>query len=105
METIRPNANGEFEFIDKDQGCFNLALGNMTMFQIGFIHDTDFFFIGVCGKGAYTFTHFAHWAYVAEKLKLMEGDARNLADFINTQIIVDEFEKQGYYDKSCCKKE
>ena len=104
MKTIRPNADGVFEFVDLQSGFCNVALGNMTMFQIGFIRTEQGFFIGIIGKGSYIFSSFAFWAYVAEKLKLGEADARNLADFINTQILVSGFEKQGIYNSECCTK-
>ena len=105
METIRPFDNGEFKYLDSTHGFINLALGNMSMFQVGFIRNEGSFFIGIMGKGAYTFSNFTHWSYVAEKIKLPEADARNLADFINTQVLASEgFDKQGFYDLSCCTK-
>jgi hypothetical protein len=103
METIRPFENKEFKYLDSTHGFVNIALGNGTMFQVGFIRNEGSFFIGIMGKGAYTFSHFAHWDYVANKLNLLEGDARNLADFINTQVLALEgFNKQGYYNLDCC---
>jgi hypothetical protein len=39
--------------------------------------------------------------YVAEKLRLREGDARNVADFIADQLCPSA-ERQGCYHESLC---
>lgn len=105
MQTIRPKKDGKFDVIAGMYDYFNLALGNSTMFRVGvLLTEEGGIFIGVEGKGAYTFGHFAHWTYVAEKLKLAEGDARNLADFINAQLHDEAFEIQGTYEANLCQK-
>jgi hypothetical protein len=41
------------------------------------------------------------WTYVAEKLRLREGDARNVADFIADQF-GPSAQRQGHYHQSLC---
>jgi hypothetical protein len=86
-----------------------ISLGNWTSFRVAmfYLHadQTGFglgisfpaLFVAVEGKGAYTFSSWAHWSYVAEKLDMMEGDARNMADLINAQLGASGAEEQGRY--------
>lgn len=84
MKPIRPISKGVFPSV-KD-GIHEVALGNMSQFRIAVMRSAPHLFIGIEGKGCYTFGPFiAHPAYVQEKLKIMEGDANNVADFINSQ--------------------
>jgi hypothetical protein len=63
---------------------------------------TDVLHVGVMGCGFYKFDSYAAAGYVEEKLGVSCGDAPNLADFINSQVLStwEEWEPQGRYDRS-----
>ena len=100
MESIRPRAGEHvseiWPMLVSLQGRpaiwhGEVNLGNGTAFTI-FMAWTDrdvddrVLFVGVEGHGAYSFSHFVHWTYAAEKLGLLQGDAANIADLINHQL-------------------
>ena len=58
--------------------------------------------VGVEGHGCYHFGHRVDWGYLGEKLKLLEGDAKNMSDLINHQW--DMLTKEGDYMPICCNK-
>ena len=88
MQPIRPTIKGRFPKLE--DGVHTVALGNMTQFEILKCGRGSAVFIGIIGKGCYSFTFNAHPSYVEEKLKVMGGDAENLCDFINCQLRPDE---------------
>ncbi len=100
MKVIRPTSTGVFPVLE--DGLHHVALGNMTQYEIAIIRSTQHLFIGIIGKKCYRFGPFrAHPSYVQEKLGLLEGDANNMADFINSQYgfsaTPGRIEYHGYY--------
>jgi hypothetical protein len=83
MNTIRATSPGSFPYLN--DGVHTVALGNMTQYEILIHRHRHSLWIGICGKGCYPFSHKAHPNYVQEKLKILEADANNVADFINCQ--------------------
>ena len=73
--------------IVKGGGVYAVELGNGTRLVVG-VYDSWF---GVQTThsigGFYQFTHWVSYGYLGEKLRLSQSDAKNLADFINTQIL------------------
>ncbi len=68
-----------------------VALGNGTAFKVFGAWCSDFgrgpvIAVGVEERGFFAFSHFVHYSYLMEKMKLLNGDASNLADWINTQL-------------------
>jgi len=87
VKAIRPTSKGVFPIVE--DGLHQVALGNATQFEIAIMRADRGLFIGIIGKKCYTFGPFkAHPAYVQEKLGVMEADANNIADFINSQYVV-----------------
>lgn len=101
MEPIRPILPGRFPRL-LDTMVHTVALGNMTSMQIFTWMDpkTAETYVGIVGMGFYKFTDYAHAGYVQDKLKLVPGDAGNVADFINSQLCIkwEDWEPQGRYD-------
>lgn len=97
-------------FVDEFGGRFSgeIALGNGTQFRIGCFFDAQrHFWVAIPGVGAWQFLagQRTTWQTVQEVLALEhEGDARNLADFINTQIDdgLDDNEYAGSYERRFC---
>jgi hypothetical protein len=83
---IRPSKTGVFPHLPT--GIHDVALANMTQFEIIVARcpDRGVIGIGVVGKGSYVFGHGPHPCYVQEKLRVLPGDAENIADFIGDQI-------------------
>ena len=82
----------------------SVALGNMTQFNVSLArvpNRSGWFAVGVEGHGFYIFNSWIHYAYAMEKLKLLNGDAMNLCDFLNTQGGWDE-KQQGHYREELC---
>ena len=98
----RPNRQGKFNIVSTPF-YGDVSLGNFTQYKVGIFRCANRrLFVGVEGNGAYTFEGWCHYGYVAEKLGLkFEGDARNMADFINCQLGI-EHKQQGTYDSSLC---
>lgn len=100
--TIRPNHQGLFPRLGL--GVHDVALGNGTQFRIGIVPSfAGSIMVGVIGRGCYEFTHHVHASYVAEKLNLMDGDAANMADFINDNLYQQSAyvsKRQGHYLES-----
>lgn len=96
--TIRANKDGRFPQVAP--GVYNVALGNMSQFRIAIIEDREEggLMFGVVGHGAYRFAVPPHPGYVKEKLKVMEGDANNLADFIGDQLGYERAKRFGTYE-------
>lgn len=105
--SIRPNSQGQFPQVNTPF-YGDVSLGNSTQYKIGIFRCVNGrLFVGVEGRGCYTFGNWCHYSYAAEKLNLkFEGDARNIADFINCQLGHPlEFEDrvcQGKYDDNMC---
>jgi len=106
---IRPTPTGRFPYLC--DGLYQVALGNMTQWEIAVLRLTGDFeshgnvVISVLGKGAWEFSIKAHPSYVQEKLggKAIEGDADNLADFINCQLgCHDDADPFGRYMERLC---
>lgn len=64
---------------------FSLELGNGTRFTVLVNVGPCGMFIAIEGHGAYTFCTKVSSGYVAEKLRILEGDAERMANFINDQ--------------------
>ena len=80
----------------------SVALGNMTQWRVMAVRHAQWLHVGVESKGYYMFDSAVHWGYVKEKLNIQfEGDARNIADWINRQLGLD-IETQGDYRDSFC---
>lgn len=79
----------------------DLVLGNATQYKAHMFWSSKRLVVAIEGRGCYTFEHYAHWTYVQDKLDLLDGDAMNIADFINVQLGLKEAE-QGEYMESCC---
>lgn len=105
MNTLRPNPQGVFP-IAPHGTPFDLALGNGTQHRVLLAMDSGgYLFVAVMGRGAYRFCTNAHPSYVMEKLgmKPYEGDAANLADFINDQYFwPGSTPRFGCYSPECC---
>lgn len=97
INIIRPS-KVEKRFPRLKDGLHQVALGNMTSFEVAVLQHGDGVVIGVIGKGCYTFSGYASSGYVSEKMKLGEGDAGNLADFINDQNFNHLMTRQGQYE-------
>lgn len=100
MKVIRPTSKGVFPVLE--DGVHHVALGNMTQFQIAIMRSAPLMFVGIVGKKCYIFSPIpAHPSYVQEKLGLLEGDANNVADLINSQYgfsaAPSGVEHHGYY--------
>jgi hypothetical protein len=105
MKPIRPNLAGAFPRLPSAEPV-EVALGNGSQFTIAIVPNDGRVLIAVEGKGAYTFGHTAHPSYVQEKLKVMNGDAVNLADLINDQLFEPgSIPRHGYYYPTLCNKE
>jgi hypothetical protein len=100
MKTIRPNRQGYFTSLPSPTVC-DVALGNGSHFCVYLIRQEDRLHLGLEGAGAYRFDMSQHFTYVMEKLRLGEGDARNMADFIADQLQV-QTERQGSYEPRLC---
>jgi hypothetical protein len=98
--TIRPDSNHKFPLLN--DGVHDLALGNGTQFRVGIVNGRTGLFLGIVGHGAYEFCVPACPGYVEDKLSLLEGDAMNLADFINDQTFSDTETRYGEYSESLC---
>jgi hypothetical protein len=97
---FRPDVTETFPEVE---GRCQLALGNMTQYEV-LVHTVgEWIVVAVLERGAYEFDGYAHWAYVMEKVGIkFEADARNLADFINDQLwhrdaMVIQSRRQGRY--------
>lgn len=101
---IRPSKSGVFPHLPT--GIHDVALANMTQFEIMIARcpDRGVIGIGISGKGAYIFGHGPHPCYVQEKLRVLDGDAANIADFIADQINpkspTDQPDRHGSYSVS-----
>lgn len=122
MFTIRPNRpnNQGRRFRRLDDGMYDVALGNGTQFEILVSRPSNAYWvikngqlyprtlIGVIGIGVYHFGHgWVHYTYVMEKIGgrhggLMEGDAKNLADFIWCQGDVTSSESVEWVESVEC---
>jgi hypothetical protein len=103
MKVIRPTSKGVFPVIE--DGIHHVALGNMTQYEIAIMRSAPNMFIGIIGKKCYRFGPFrAHPSYVQEKLGILEADADNIADLINSQYgfhaTPGRVEYHGHYHES-----
>jgi len=89
---IRPTHAGVFPKIAP--GLYSVALGNMSQFDIFHHPVRGGLLVGVVGKGCYVFDRGHHYGYIQEKLKVMDGDAANIADQLG-----DMSKRQGRYDE------
>jgi len=96
--------------VRKDTPFFGqVALGNMTAFTMSLIilerppHPPSgvvfpCLLVNISGKGSYTFSHYVHWSYAAEKLNLTQPDAKAVADLINSNLPEPiEYKEQAAY--------
>ncbi len=81
---IRPTWTGVFPRLP--DGIYQVALGNMSQFEVAVIHNPGKVFVGIVGKKCYTFTNSHHEGYIEEKLGVDGSDATNMADFIACQL-------------------
>ena len=100
VNTMRPNQTGPRwdRYVTRDFPIYkDLSLGNMTQYKVGaFYVSVSRLFVGIENRGAYTFEAEVHWQYAMEKLRLLEPDARNVADWINAQLGHDVPEQGSY---------
>ncbi len=86
-----------------------VALGNATQWNIfacWYYRSTGkWLFVGVEGRGCYSFNSFVHGDYIMEKMNIFGTDTVNLADWINAQLHFGEFKEQGQYDEQFMKAE
>lgn len=107
IPTLSPHKEGQrWDKIDISTKPFicELSLGNITMYRtVAFFSSPFRFFVGLERKGCFFFPCEGkiHPDYVVEKLNVMPGDARNIADWINIQlgIEVEEFGSYTYFDE------
>lgn len=111
VTNVRPTRSGKFPRLDLPF-YGSTPLGNGTQFTFGIFeidcNDGPRLLVAVEGRGAYTFSGFVHWTYAAEKLGLLEGDARNVADMVNDQLGLSGNHaelRQGYYVPGLCRLE
>lgn len=104
---IRPTYDGKWPEVPRNK-LLTVSLGNATEWRIG-LFDTrpGRCLVAIERKGAFEFptAHFLHATYIEEKLNLLNGDAMNIADFLNTQFKNEEgmSRKQGYYHSAYSK--
>lgn len=104
QKVIRPTKPGVFPVLGN--GVHNIALGNMTQYPIAVMRtEMGRLFIGVEGKGCYSFATPVDPSYVEGKLRILPGDSENIADLINCQIVQGEPRKVfgHYHDKLLAK--
>jgi hypothetical protein len=81
----------------------SVALGNGTQWRFGaFFTPGGKLFVGIEEHGAYVFDGFVHFTYAMEKFHILNGDAMNVADWINAQIFEPEQIQQGHYKDDLC---
>mgnify|MGYP007064306531 CR=1 FL=1 len=86
-----PQDNNKLGFDELELPFYGrVSLANGTEFTVGVFcirqgKQVGRIFVGVEGKGAYTFSANSLPSYVAEKLGLGETDSRSMADFISGQ--------------------
>jgi hypothetical protein len=126
MELIRPHwpldlTEDKPLFPRVEPGVFEVALGNGTQWEFHvFLWDDDvtdppWLVVGIEGHGSARFSQWAHIAYVLEKLggvkqTILPGDAGNIADFINSQLLhyqlTEHYKgmplRQGQYKQDLC---
>ena len=79
----------------------DVTLGNGTMFKVFAAYvKQNRIFVGIERHQCYTFDSWVHYGYVMEKLGLLNGDAMNIADWINCQLgcFLPDREQGVYYD-------
>lgn len=81
---IRPTWTGVFPVLP--DGIHQVALGNMSQFEVAVLHNPRSVMIGIVGKKCYTFTNSHNEGYIEEKLGVSGSDATNMADFISCQL-------------------
>ena len=80
----------------------NVSLGNATMFKVYLSRLPDGFLLcAIVSRSAYPFQGYVHSSYAAEKLNLYGADAKNFADFLNSQLGMD-VQMQGSYEAQYC---
>lgn len=98
---VRPSINGQFPRLP--DGIHDVALGNMSQFELAIVRQDGRMLIGIVGKKCYTFTFGPNPNYVGMKLGLDEGDAENMADLIASQF-GGEVKPYGSYTTKLCAK-
>lgn len=96
MRIIRPDSTGRFPKVTLPF-YGPVALGNGTQWTFSVVPGGNGIVVSIEGRGSYSFGHFVHWTYASEKLGLMQGDAENVADFVNDQLGVEEDVRMGAY--------
>lgn len=101
---LRPilKPNGKVLWPHIKPGYYAVALGNGSQFYCLFGLHEGGWVVGVEGYGCYHFSHRVDWAYLGSKLKMLEGDAKNMSDLINHQW--DLLTQEGDYMSACCNK-
>jgi hypothetical protein len=109
MKERKPNKIGCFPALP--DGAHRIALGNGHAFNVNLERrveaDRMVIWLGVEGIGYWGFgrNEYVSKGYVREKMKpLSGGDAGNLADFLNDQVLTveDTADRQGQYDEVSC---
>lgn len=103
--SIRPNKDGFFPPVIgplEQIWIGRVALGNMTEYEICLTYLGRRLVVSIMGRGAYSFDSFVHWSYAHEYLGIGVADAKNVCDFINSQLqdlgfSIPPFKSQGEY--------
>ena len=74
--------------------AFNLKIGqqvywNGSRFDVMAVRVNGWLHVAIENQGSYRFQSYAHPSYVMQKLIGNEKDAKNISDWINTQLGVD----------------
>lgn len=103
---LEADVKGKWPIIPPNK-LIRTSVGNGTEWRVGlFKTRPGKCLVAIERKGCFEFItgQFYSWDYVAEKLNMSESDARNIADFLNTQIGDKNYAevKQGTYHSAYC---
>ena len=104
MKPYRPTRQGHFpQVIQEGKFYGEIALGNGTQFNCAMMKTEKGIVVSVLDHGAYIFSGYVHFSYAMEKLRLLEGDAKNVSDLINDQFAFGTTRpRQGKYLQQFC---
>lgn len=87
--TCQPSPQGVFPLVPVNT-LVSLSLGNGTRFDVLVSPQSDGLLVAVSSTGshggAYLFSTNPHPSYLAGKLRLLDGDAAHMADFVACQM-------------------
>lgn len=82
-------------------GLHTVALGNASQFEVCLFRTRMGLVVGIIGKGCYKFNIRPDAGYIEEKLKVRDGDAMNMADFVQCQLGGDPAGWGDYHERLC----